>query len=269
MPRRRSLAVTAAALLTLLSAGGAGSLAAQRSYDESRLVIGVAGGWIGGKSLWSVRQPVTAAAPQPDLFDLHRELRSNITLAGQGTFFPSPHIGITGEATYLGIGTRDQCALINSSGDFANEAACRAINGDNRSASGVALLAGVVLRPLSRSMLQPYLRVLGGAALVPRSTVDLVAVFGTASEGALPIYIGNKSRQLRPSGALAFGIATAPRVGYQLRLEARSTWVDLLVVTAANPRENMPATSKGKYIALPSITLALDVVLEKRRGRRY
>lgn len=269
MPRRRSVAVNATALLTLALAGGARPLAAQRTHDESRLVIGVAGGWIGGKALWHVEQPVSAAAPRPDVFDIHRDLRSNITLAGQGTYFASPHFGLTGEATYLGIGTRDQCALINPTGDFVNEQACRSIAGNDRSASGVALLGGVVLRPFSRSLFQPYLRALGGMSLVPRSTVELVAVFGTANEGALPIYTGNTSHEVRPTATVGFGIATAARSGYQVRLEVRNTWVSLPVITGPNPAENMPGLVKSKYIALPSVTLGFDVVLEKRRGRRY
>lgn len=268
MPRR-SVTARTTALLTLLLAGGAAALSAQRTHDESRLVIGIAGGWIGGKDLWAVQQPVTAAAPRDDIFDLHRSLRSNITLAGQLTFFPSPHFGLTGEATYLGIGTHDRCARINPTNDFVNELACFSINGKDRSASGVALMGGVVLRPMSRSLFQPYLRALGGLSLVPRSTVELVASFGTVNEGALPIYLGNKSHEVRPTAALGIGIATAPRSGYQVRLEARNTWVSLLTVTSPTVRENMPANAKSKYYALPTITLGFDVVLEKRRGRRY
>lgn len=269
MPRR-PLAVNAAALVTVLLIGGTASLAAQRSHDESRLVMGIAGGWIGGSDLWAVQQPVVSTnGSQPDLFDLHRSLRSNITLSGQLTFFPSPRLGLTGEATYLGLGTHDQCTLINSTHDFTNELACRSINGDDRSASGVALMGGVLLRPFPRSLFQPYVRVLGGLSLVPRSTVELVAAFGTENEEALPIYTGTKSREVRPTGALAFGIATAPHAGYQVRLEVRNTWVSLPTVTSPNAAVNMPANAKSRYIALPTVTLGFDVVLEKRRGRRY
>lgn len=269
MAPRCSLRLPAVGLVALLLPSVVAPIAAQRTHDESRLVIGVAGGWIGGKDLWAVQQPVNATGPRQDVFDLHRTLRSNITLAGQGTYFPSPHFGITGEATYLGIGTRDQCALIDPTGDFVNEAACRSINGNDRSASGVALMGGVMLRPMSRSLFQPYFRALGGLSLVPRSTVELVAVFGTASEGALPIYYATKSREVRPTGTLAFGIATAPRAGYQVRVEVRNTWIDLPVIVGPNPSEAMTGRTKSKYIALPSITFGFDIVLEKRRGRRY
>ncbi|MES2125206.1 MAG: hypothetical protein V4503_11020 [Gemmatimonadota bacterium] len=269
MAPRIAMRSRAVALVALLLPAVAAPMAAQRTHDESRLVIGVAGGWIGGKDLWAVQQPVNASAPRQDVFDIHRALRSNITLAGQGTYFPSPHIGITAEATYLGIGTRDQCALVDPTGDFVNEAACRSINGNDRSASGVALMGGVMLRPLSRSLFQPYFRALGGLSLVPRSTVELVAVYGTASEGALPIYFASKSHEVRPTGTLGFGIATAPRAGYQVRVEVRNTWIGLPVITGPNPSEAMVGRTKSKYIALPSITLGFDVVLEKRRGRRY
>jgi len=269
MPRRRSLTCVAAALGALFVAQGTQALTAQSTHDESRLVVGVSGGWIGGAALWQVDQPVTAAAPRNDLFALDRELRSNITLAGQVTYFPSPTFGWTGEASYLGIGTRDQCSLIDPTGDFVNEQACYSINGDERSASGVALTGGGVWRPFSRALFQPYFKGLVGLSLVPRSTVELVAVWGVVGEGVLPIYTGNSTHQVRPTGALGFGIATAPRAGYQIRLEGRYTWVSLPVVTGPNPMENMPAQSKSQYIPLPSITLGIDVVLEKSRGRRY
>ncbi|MES2306801.1 MAG: hypothetical protein V4558_14960 [Gemmatimonadota bacterium] len=268
MPRR-SRTIRVLVPLAALFTGFVAPLTAQRTHDESRLVIGVAGGWIGAKDLWSVQQPVTAAAATNDLFDLHRSLRSNITLSGQMTYFSTPHFGLTGEATYLGIGTHDRCSRINPTNDFVNELACFSINGKDRSASGVALMGGIVLRPLSRSLFQPYLRALGGLSLVPRSTVELVASFGTVNEGALPIYLGNKAHEVRPTGAIGIGIATAPRSGYQVRLEARNTWVSLLTVTGPTEKENMPANAKAKYFALPTITLGFDVVLEKRRGRRY
>lgn len=269
MSRRRSLTISLTALTGVLLVSGARPLAGQRTHDESRLVVGVSGGWIGGHHLWSVEQPVTAAAPRNDLFDLDRSLRSDITLAGQVTYFPGPTLGITGEASYLGLGTHDQCSLIDPTGDFVNEEACRSINGEDRSASAVALTGGGVWRPFSRALFQPYLKGLAGLSLVPRSTVEMVAVWGALSEGVLPIYTGNATHQVRPTGTLGFGIATAPRAGYQIRLEGRYTWVSLPVVTGPNPMENMPAQWESQYIALPSITLGLDVVLEKRRGRRY
>lgn len=264
-PRFVSRGIPSFAMLCLAAA----PLAAQRTHDQSRLVIGVMGGWIGGRDLWSVQQPVNALGGAKDLFDVHRKLRSNITLGAQGTYFPGAHVGITGEATYLGIGTRDECTLINSTGDFVNEAACRSLNNNDRSASGVALMGGLTLRPWSRTLWQPYVRGLAGLSLVPRSTVELVAVFGQLQDGVLPIYIDAKSKEVKPTGAVAFGIATAPRAGYQLRIEARNTWVRLPVIVGPNPQENMPGNAKGKYQALPSITIGLDVVLEKRRGRRY
>lgn len=269
MPHRRSPTVVAAVLGAVLLAQGARPLTAQSTRDEARLVVGVSGGWIGGHDLWHVEQPVTASAPRMDLFDLDRSLRSDLTLALQVTYFSSPAFGWTGEAGYLGLGTHDQCSLIDPTGDFVNEEACRSINGEDRSASAVALVGGGVWRPLSRALFQPYLKGMVGLSLVPRSTVEMVAVWGTAGEGVLPIYTGNESPQVRPTGTLGFGIATAPRAGYQIRLEGRYTWVSLPVVTGPNPMENMPAQSKSQYIPLPSITLGIDVVLEKSRGRRY
>ncbi len=244
-------------------------LAAQTN-DQSRLLVGLSVGWVGGADLWEVpNQPITAIGQQQDLFALARRLRSNIAVQGQVTYFPQAALGLTGEVGYLGLGTEDRCRLTTSSGDFSNEAACQAANGLQRSASAVGVLAGITLRPLSRATLQPYGRVLAGLVLAPRSMVELAPVFGELQNTVLPIYLPENSAEAKPAGALAIGVATSPNGGSQFRVELRGTWVRLSQVDGPSAREGLVPDNSGRFVMVPSLTVGFDIVLEKRRGRRY
>ena len=259
-----------AALIFALHLAATGAATAQATRDQSRLVIGVSAGWIGGSDLWNVpNQPILAGAQQQDIFNLDRSLRSNLTFIGQGTYFPSDHVGISAEVSYLGLGTNDECLFVADVNDPFNRAACGVINGDERSASAVALTAGVVLRPLSRAGIQPYLRAMGGIALMPRSTLPVTAVLGVREDEVLQVYLEDGDKDAKPTGVLAFGFATAPRAGYQLRLEARATAVQLLVVDGPTTSQNQVPHTTSVTKILPSIVVGMDIVLEKRRGRRY
>lgn len=238
--------------------------------DQSRLVVGMSIGWTGGTDLWAVaEQPITAIGQTDDLFALQRRLRSNIAVSGQVTYFPRNHLGLTGEIGYLGLGTSDRCQLLTTTGDFSNEAACRAINVQERSASAVGMLGGVTLRPLSRAALQPYARALAGIVIAPRSTVEVAPVFGELQNSVLPVFATEGESDAKPAGALAIGLATSPNGGSQFRVEARGTWTRLTVVDGPAAREGLVPPTSGRWTFLPTITVGFDIVLEKRRGRRY
>lgn len=246
------------------------ALAAQAMRDQTRLVIGIAGGYIGGKELWAVpNQPITAIGQQTEVFDLGRRLRSNVTMSATGTYFPGSHLGYTGDVGYLGLGTVDRCRITVSTGDFVNEQACRALEGNQRSASAVSAMGGITIRPLSRAIIQPYARVLAGLAIVPRGTVEMSSNFGVEEDAVLPIYLEENRTDIKPAAGLVLGLASASTSGYQFRIEARGTWVRLPVVTGATERENLSPPTSVRSTFLPSIVVGMDIVLEKRRGRRY
>lgn len=91
--------------------------ASAQTHDEARLTVGVAGGYIGGSSLWTVKnQPITDVDGSQDFLNLHRRLGSNLTLSAQGAYYASAHLGYTAEFTYVGLGTEDACELASGSG---------------------------------------------------------------------------------------------------------------------------------------------------------
>ena len=52
-------------------------------------------------------------------------------------------------------------------------------------------------------------------------------------------------------------------------MRVAATAVQLEVVTSAAPEGSLTPYRGSKWTILPSIAVGLDIVLEKRRGRRY
>ncbi len=255
-----------------LAVGATSVATGQGTNDEARLTVGVTAGVIGGGDLWSVRnQPLHGSGGMIDYISIDRRMRGSITMTGQMTYFPKPSLGWTGEITYLGLGTHDRCRVEEWSGYEPNRIACQVINDHDRAASGTGAMAGVVYRPMSRSTVQPYLKALAGIALVPRSTTSLSAAWGQAPdpEYVYPIYLESGSRALKPIGALALGLATAPNAGYQLRAEFKANMIQLQVVTGPTGSASTAPPLGSTWKLMPSLTVGMDIVLEKRRGRRY
>ncbi len=258
--------------VAILAAGVSSVATGQALNDEARLTVGVTAGVILGGDLWSVRnQPLLGSGGIFDYISIDRRMRGNITMTGQVTYFPKPSLGWTGEITYLGLGTSDRCQLEEWNGYEPNAIACHLINGSNRAASGAGAMGGVVYRPMPRSTVQPYTKAMIGLALVPRSTTSLTASWGEYPEPeyVYPIYTEQGSQSIKPTVALAFGLATAPNAGYQFRAEAKANVIQLQVVTGPTSGAISAPPVASTWRLLPSLTVGMDIVLEKRRGRRY
>ena len=241
-----------------------------QTHDEAQATVGFAIGYIHGTSLWSVnRQPIINLDLSQDLLNIQRTLTSNLTLSAQATYFRNSHFGYTGEFTYIGLGTEDACDLAGTAGGDPGGPACAALKGDTRPASAVSVMGGVMLRPISRTAYQPYLKGLLGVALVPHSTLLLAANWGTQLENRMEIYTGTSSHMIRPAATIGAGIATAPSAGYQLTAEVRETWAVMPVVTGPTQYQLLEPPSANRIKAFPSFLVGFNIVLERRRGRRY
>ena len=243
--------------------------AVAQTHDEAQLTVGVALGYIKGTDLWRVsRQPITEFDLEQDVIDLHRTITSNLTLSAQGAYFRSSHLGYIGEFTYVGLGTEDNCQHVSGAGGDPGTSACAALKGVTRPASSVALMGGVLWRPISRTAYQPFVKGLLGASVVPRSTLQLSSTFGVLQE-QLDIYTQESSHMVRPTGTVGVGIATAPNAGYQLSIELRESWVVIPVVTGPTVEAGLDPPSANRLKAFPGFMVGLNIVLERRRGRRY
>lgn len=255
--------------LILLASTTLPRLQAQRTNDVARLVVGVSGGFIGRAGLWRTTQPMITRGTAIDTFKLDRGIRSNINLTGHVAYFPNPRFGINGELAYLGLGTVDNCFRPVDINDQVNRLACTALAGQKRAASAIALMGGGIWRPIPAGDVQPYVKGQLGVALTPRSTSSMTAVFGEDDAFALPIYRDEHTKEISPAAALGVGFATAPRNGYQFSVEFRATAVRLSTVDGPAPLGSQDPKIGSKWAVMPTITLGFDIVLERRRGRRY
>jgi len=255
----------------VLVAAPAQRLTAQTN-DEARLILGIAVGYVGAVSLWDIpNQPIFPAFGPPDLFHLRREMHSDVSVSGHATYFSGPHLGVTGEFTYLGLGTTDGCELAQDNGNLELAAMCDGLKGKIGTASTTVVNGGVVYRPFSRTGLQPYFKGMVGLAFTPSSTIAMRSEYGAIADTSLilTVYQDAGWKSIRPSGTLAFGISTAPSSGYQIHAEVRETWMGLGVVTGPTSGQGFVPPSKTSLKGFTSVLVGFDVVLAKQRGRRY
>ena len=159
-----------------------------------------------------------------------------------------------------------------TTGTTGNRLACTYLEGLRVPGGVVGLLGGVIYRFNTRGN-QVYVRASGGGALLAHSYVDASAPLG----GTSVFFLADPT----PRGVtwmLSFGLgAMLPAgPGYQLRFELRDNVLSL-------PRPLGPATDTGsihlgrlpqppmgsKVVLIPSFTVGLDVVLDRKRGHRY
>ncbi len=246
-------------------------LPAQATRDQPILTLGLAGGKVlGAHDFWHVpNQPIQAPAGAFDIFDLSRQLTGNVSLALQAALFPKPNLGYTAEITYLGIGTRDRCIRAQATDYEFNQLVCTALNRDVRSTSATAMLVGAVVRPYSRSLIQPYLKLQVGAAVISNNLTAMTAFIGPGQQVVQPIYPTPGTMALHPTASASFGLLANAGTGYVVRIEARNNWLVLNRVAGASAHERItPPTQKALH-SFPALLIGLDVVLEKSRGRRY
>jgi hypothetical protein len=233
-------------------------LAAQATADRARLAFSVGiGQTSGGGTLWSVaEQPI-----QPgDTVAITRLFRRSLAVAFAGTYFPGKNLGITVEAQLLGLGTSDRCELVAWSGGANNTTAedCASIDGSKRPATSVALSVGGMFRIASDQPIHPFIRANVGLVLSPQSFIR-----------SFPVYADDGGSTLHPYLGVGGGAIAVIGRGYQVRVEVRDNWVTVPRVASATSFAGLvPHTrSVGKHFL--TFLVGFDVVLERKRGRRY
>jgi hypothetical protein len=265
MMHRRALAAVVIALgVTALPAWG------QATKDQARLVFTVSGGVVVGRHLWSVdNEPVQFTTPA-DTFALGRRIRTTIGVGFGGTYFPGEHLGWSLEGFLLGLGFEDSCRLVFSSGSGDAASTCQSIQGATKSATAVSLSGGPVVRINSQSLISPYARANLGLVISNQSSIRTIGRFptplGTAER---TVFADDHDSRVAPSLGLGAGFTAAVARGYQLRWEVRDNIVGVQRVTGTTPQSDLVPPHELTYKHLFSMTIGFDVVLERRRGRRY
>lgn len=261
----------------LLGAGILGSCtlpaaaAGQATGDQARLVFTVSIGAVGGKDLWSVdRQPVQFT-PTADTFRLDRRIRSTLGVGFGGAYFPGDNLGFTAEGFLLGLGFEDNCRHVFSSGSTDAAAVCQSIQGKKKAATSVVLSGGTIFRLRGRQLVSPYARVNLGLAFSTQSSIRMLGEHPTISgfPATKVVYADDHNSRVDPSLALGLGFTAAVAKGYNLRWEIRDNIVGVSRVTGSVPVSDVVPPHERAFKHLFSMTVGFDVVLERKKGRRY
>ena len=264
----------------LLAALLAPTAAAAQTGPQPTLVLTIFAGVVTGHSLWRVNgQPyeVRGAAPTfapsglYDTLNISRTVGSSLAGGMSATMFPSSNFGFQAEVAYLGLPLENGCVgtFYNSDAEQKNQQLCNNVSATSVSGSALGVFLGVLFRGAPRGSLSPYLRAGGGLTFISRSTIAMEGEFvsggGTYSKA---IVVDPKPRETSPSLLFGVGLTTTLGPGYQFRLEVRD-------VLASQTRLDAPVNGLGigpsstKMYHHVGLTMGLDVVLERKRGRRY
>ena len=243
---------------------------AQATRDEARLVLGVSLGAVTGADLWSVSPQAIQFTTPTDSFGVSRQIRSNLVVGFGGTYFPSENLGIAAEGFLIGLGFLDDCRHVFSSGSGDVAAVCQSLQGREKPASAVTLSAGPVFRFNSRKAFSPYARLNLGFTLSNQSAIRTQGEFPTDSgPSTLVVYNDDKNSRIDPSVALGVGVTAAISKGSQLRWEIRDNIQGIQQVTGSIPVAGFVPPHKLVFKHLFSMVVGFDIILERRRGRRY
>jgi hypothetical protein len=253
--------------------------AAAQTGSESNLALTIFGGTVTGHALWSVgKQPLTVlGTTKYDTLELTRSVTSSLVLGAAATYFVSPHLGVHLELSYLGLPVESRCNGLFFNPDsnaftdmHRNQQLCDDIESQSADGGAISIFGGVTLRAAPRRTISPYVRANLGVVNEPRSTIEMAGAFidgdGTLKERQVLADASPRRTSVMYGAAAGFTSPLGP--GYAFRFELRDVVVSLdRLIGPANGLGNGPVASRSYHHV--SLTLGLDVVLERKRGRRY
>jgi len=254
------------------------AIAPAQSGPEPTMILTLFGGASTGHALWHIgRQPLctlsscSTVTPQYDTLELTRNISSSIVIGAAGTYFRNPHVGIEGEIFFLGLPFDDTCRLLYlNPSDSTDQQVCDNISAASLSTSAISFYGGLVFRLSPRHAISPYARAGLGLVTYSGGTIELSGPFidGTGTVRSRAIIVDDHPKSSSFSFTTAIGFTTRISPGYQFRLEAHDAIVPLRRAVGAADRLGQAPTALRTYHRLV-LTLGLDVVLERKRGRRY
>ena len=266
---RQTRSLILALLLTLGAAGGA---RAQARADQSRLTFGIGLGYSGSTDIWSIDGQPLLDDDLVDTASFARSVRPTLGITFLGTYYPGQHWGFVGSIHLLGLAFEDACVLHTNSGSGVNSQICDDIDGSTSPGTTVTTTVGALYRPLPWSEIQPYLRADVGMVLSQQSTIRMRGTYTQAGPDSVVDYFvfqDDHPASIHPALALGAGLTAFLSRSYQVRLEGKDNivWLEEVAGTVGGPNAMPPTVTQPHHVF--SLTIAVEVVLERRRGRRY
>ena len=255
------------------------SPAAAQTKPQPTIVLTISAGAVTGHGLWTVdQQPLCvlggggACTGNYDTLRIARSISPSLVLGASGTYFPWPHLGFHAEISYLGLPIDDTCTPVFLNPDPPNQRGkqmCDNLTAAKGTGGAISMFVGATLRAASRKAVSPYARFNIGMVNLSTSTTEVVGAYveaGGLQERQIIEDINGRGASFM-LGAAA-GLTTPLGTGYQFRLEVRDIMNSMTRVTGpANDLAIAPTDSK--YFHHFGLVMGLDIVLERKRGRRY
>ena len=276
MPSRAGSAVRRGAWLALLLLTPVAEILRAQSHDEPQLVFTIYGGLAEGAGLWHLPVQPLPASGGVDTVGLGRLLHPGLVAGLVTTYYNSPHFGWTADVGYFGIGSEQECNgpvtwKDGPGGD--NSLACTVANGDHVGTYVVGILAGVTYRFLPTGPVQPFVRVTAGPGLFGNSSFYGTAAFAVQSScasGCEVIVLDDRTpRGITWVMNLSTGMSVNLAPGYRVRMEARDLITSVPVASGQRDPTTFVPPSSSIVKHIPIFLFGLDILLERRHGRRY
>jgi hypothetical protein len=273
-------------LLSLLAVSLLGAPGLPGQGSQPHLILSLFTGVRAGRRIWTLNdQPVVAYQSTTsglvqngrlDTLDLERRVASGFVVGASGAYFPSPHLGFEGEVAFLGMTVESRCSIRQSqppvTGDIDPEL-CNSLQGQAVTTSAVSFGVGMVGRLAPASKTYPYVRLNAGLIARTRSTIEMLVTYTDPNQGLNPVTLvaDSSPANLALHGTVGAGLVFRLGTGYQLRLEGRDVIALLDQVTGrADPSSGTLVPPRtGSFFHNFALTVALDVILEPSRRRRY
>jgi len=262
---------------------GTAALAQELSPQEPHLVFSISAGMSTGGPLWSLPshlQPVSGGSPSnPDTLAISRVLRPGVIAGLAASYYTSPRFGWTAEVTYFGFASEQRCAgpaVYQPEADSINKQACGRAQGLHIATSVVGFMGGATFRFFPDQRVEPFVRAVGGLGLLGNSYIATSGVVRTTqcltfdNLCTLTLVKEQKTAQFTFVTALSAGFSFTLSPAYRVRFEGRDVITSLPVATGSAQSTDPALVNTGRVIKhIPTFTIGVDIVLERRHTRRY
>lgn len=247
------------------------ALEAQKTGDQARLVFTLFGGYIGGQDLWAVGAQPINDGPHTDVLSLSRKFEPSWTAGLSATYYKGANIGLVGELQVIDSRMLTTCSILTQSNSTINDDICASINGSSRSSLATAFTVGAVFRVGSRGKISPYFRAQGGLYVLGMSTTSVGGgyVNQDGDVAGVDIYVEDGTSHVSGQFTLGAGVTMPVGKAYHLRVEGRGITYGVPVVIGPTEHQFMLPPTTTAWNTQFQLLVGIDLVLERRRGRRY
>ncbi len=244
---------------------------AQATGDQARLIFTVSAGAAGGKDLWSVADAAGAVhRSRPIRWRSGRRIRSTLVVGFRGRVLPGEHLGLSAEGFLIGFGFEDCCRQVFSSGSAGVAAACKSIQCGHQVSHRRYALRRTDLPDQQPEVCSLPTRANAGFLFSTQSSLRTIGQLSQRRRrGSISSFMPTTTIPGWSRHSLWEAGFTAASPGYQLRWEVRDNIVGVQKVIGSTPVSGVVPPHELDFKHLFSLTMGFDVVLERRRGRRY